>query len=110
MFPASILVSLAARYPDRPAGADVRVGRFLATDHALRLLDLRRAVRHVEGAGPGPEGNLTKLAFAEHVGERSAIMSALTGPALALADGEAAVTGLVVLVRARWPSRVVRPR
>ncbi|NKY25855.1 acyl-CoA dehydrogenase [Nocardia gamkensis] len=97
MFPASALVSLAARYPDRLAGVDVRVGRFLAADHALRLLDLRRAVRHIEGAGPGPEGNLTKLALAEHVGERAAIMAALTGPALALADGEAAVTGLVVL-------------
>ncbi|WP_280304334.1 acyl-CoA dehydrogenase [Nocardia abscessus] len=97
MFPASTLVSLAARYPERLAGADVRVGRFLAEDHALRLLDLRRAVRHIEGAGPGPEGNLTKLKLAEHVAERSAIMAALTGPDLALAEGEAAVTGLVVL-------------
>ncbi|WP_174187847.1 acyl-CoA dehydrogenase [Nocardia barduliensis] len=97
MFPASALLSMAARYPQRLAGVDVRVGRFLAEDHALRLLDLRRAVRHIEGAGPGPEGNLTKLKLAEHVSERSAIMAALTGPDLALAEGEAAVTGLVVL-------------
>ena len=35
--------------------------------HALRLLNLRRAARSVEGAGPGPEGNVTKLKLAEHM-------------------------------------------
>ena len=32
-------------------GAVQRVGRFLAEDHALRLLNLRRVVRSIEGAG-----------------------------------------------------------
>ena len=50
------LVDLAKRNGDQVIGAKQRVGRFLAEDHALRLLNLRRVVRSIEGAGPGPGG------------------------------------------------------
>jgi 3-oxochol-4-en-24-oyl-CoA dehydrogenase len=83
------LVDLAKRHGDRMAGARARVGRFLADDHALRLLNLRRAARSIEGAEPGPEGNITKLKLAEHFGEQGAIAAALVGPDLALDSGEA---------------------
>ena len=69
------------------AGAAIRVGSFLADEHALRLLNLRRAARSVEGAGPGPEGNVTKLKLAEHMVEGAAISAALLGPEVALIDG-----------------------
>ncbi|MET7772379.1 acyl-CoA dehydrogenase [Nocardia sp. NPDC005366] len=95
--PAATLVPMVTQYPDRLADAAIRVGRFLADDHALRLLNLRRAARSIEGAGPGPEGNITKLKLAEHIGERAAIMAALLGPDLALAEGPAAMAGLMVL-------------
>jgi alkylation response protein AidB-like acyl-CoA dehydrogenase len=38
----------------------------LTTDHALKVLNLRRAQRAVLGSGPGPEGNVTKLVSGEH--------------------------------------------
>ena len=85
------LVHLAQTHGDRMAGAAVRVGRFLSDDHALRLLNLRRAARSIEGAGPGPEGNITKLNLAEHFGEQGAIAAALVGPELALEGGEGAL-------------------
>ena len=77
---ASTLVQLAQQQSDRLAGAPIRIGSFLADDHALRLLNLRRAARSVEGAGPGPEGNITKLKLAEHMVEGAAIWAALVGP------------------------------
>ncbi|MGI9125784.1 MAG: acyl-CoA dehydrogenase [Mycobacterium sp.] len=85
------LVQLAQTHGDRMAGAVQRVGRFLADDHALRLLNLRRAARSIEGAGPGPEGNITKLKLAEHFQEQGAIAAALVGPELALEGGEGAL-------------------
>jgi alkylation response protein AidB-like acyl-CoA dehydrogenase len=79
------------------AGAEIRVGYYFAEDHALRLLNLRRAVRSIEGAGPGPEGNITKLKLAEHMVERGAITAALIGPDTALVDGPAALAGMLVM-------------
>jgi 3-oxochol-4-en-24-oyl-CoA dehydrogenase len=95
--PAAGLIPLAERHGDRLAGARIRVGNFLADEHALRLLNLRRAVRSIEGAGPGPEGNITKLKLAEHMGEHAAISTALLGPDAALMDGPATVAVLMTL-------------
>jgi len=85
------LMHLAQTHGDRVIGSLQRVGRFLAEDHALRLLNLRRAVRSIEGAGPGPEGNITKLKLADHFQEQGAIAASLVGPNLALEDGEGAL-------------------
>ena len=85
------LMHLAQTHGDRVIGSVQRVGRFLAEDHALRLLNLRRAVRSIEGAGPGPEGNITKLKLADHFQEQGAIAASLVGPDLALEDGEGAL-------------------
>ena len=63
----------------------------------LRLLNLRRAARSVEGAGPGPEGNVTKLKLAEHMIEGAAISAALLGPEVALLDGPGAVAGRMIM-------------
>lgn len=95
------LVHLAQTHGDRMAGAAQRVGRFVADDHGLRLLNLRRAARSIEGAGPGAgpslEGNITKLKLAEHFGEQGAIAAALIGPELALDEGEAALAARAVM-------------
>jgi len=93
----SILVRLAEQQPDRLAGAVIRVGSFLADDHALRLLNLRRAARSVEGAGPGPEGNITKLKLAEHMVDGAAIWAALAGSEVALTDGPGAAIGRLMM-------------
>jgi len=85
------LMHLAQTHGDLVIGSLQRVGRFLSEDHALRLLNLRRAVRSIEGAGPGPEGNITKLKLADHFQEQGAIAASLVGPDLALEDGEGAL-------------------
>jgi alkylation response protein AidB-like acyl-CoA dehydrogenase len=94
---AAYLVQLAQQSGDRLAGAPIRVGNFLAEENALRLLNLRRAARSVEGAGPGPEGNVTKLKLAEHMVEGAAIMAALQGPEVALLDGPGAASGRLIM-------------
>jgi alkylation response protein AidB-like acyl-CoA dehydrogenase len=91
------LVQLAQQRPDRLAGGKVRVGYYLAEETALRLLNLRRAARSVEGTGPGPEGNVTKLKLAEHMVEGAAIMAALLGPEVALTDGPGALSGRLMM-------------
>ncbi|OBI04235.1 acyl-CoA dehydrogenase [Mycolicibacter nonchromogenicus] len=92
-----IIVNLTQRCGHEIAGAPERAGRFIAEDHALRLLNLRRAVRSVTGAEPGPEGNVTKLLIAEHVVNRAALAAELHGANVALLTAPAKVTGLLVL-------------
>ncbi|BBX21726.1 acyl-CoA dehydrogenase FadE22 [Mycolicibacter terrae] len=91
------IVDLVQRYDDRVAGAPERAGEFLAGEHALRLLNLRRAARSVAGAEPGPEGNVTKLLIAEHVGARAALSAELAGPDVALVAPPAKAIGLLAL-------------
>jgi len=94
---AAQLVKSAQEHPDRLAGAPIRLGSYLAEETALRLLNLRRVARSVEGAGPGPEGNVTKLKLAEHMVEGAAIMAALQGPDVALLDGPGALAGRLIM-------------
>lgn len=94
---ADALIELVKQRPDQLAGANVRVGNYLADDHALRLLNLRRVARSVEGAGPGPEGNVTKLKLAEHMVDGAAISAALLGPDVALTDGPGALAGRMIM-------------
>jgi alkylation response protein AidB-like acyl-CoA dehydrogenase len=91
------LVRLAEERKDRLAGANIRVGNFVADEHALRLLNLRRAARSIAGAGPGPEGNVTKLKLAEHMVDGGAIATALLGPEVALGDGAGALAARMVM-------------
>ncbi|MCV7401527.1 acyl-CoA dehydrogenase [Mycobacterium fragae] len=94
---AAQLVQLTQQRADRLAGAAIRVGKFLADEHALRMLNLRRAARSIEGAGPGPEGNITKLTLAEHMIEGGAIAAALLGSEIALARGPAGLISRMVM-------------
>jgi hypothetical protein len=72
IFPGMDLFDLLRRHGDRVPGAAARVGGILTKDHALKVLNLRRAQRAVIGSGPGPEGNVTKLVLAEHGHRRAA--------------------------------------
>ncbi|OBF21170.1 acyl-CoA dehydrogenase [Mycobacterium sp. ACS4331] len=94
---ADTLIPLANAHPDRVAGVKVRIGTHIADEHAVRLLNLRRAVRSIEGAGPGPEGNITKLKIAEGMNEHAAIAVSLYGADAALFDGPAAMATLMAL-------------
>jgi len=94
---AAQLVTLTQKNGNRLAGAEIRLGNYLAEDHALRLLNLRRAARSVEGAGPGPEGNVTKLKLADHMIEGAALSAALLGPDVALYDGPGSLAGRMIM-------------
>ncbi|MBA9005340.1 acyl-CoA dehydrogenase [Thermomonospora cellulosilytica] len=83
----SRLFQLYAQYGDRVPAAEVRVGRHAARDMALRTLNLRRAVRAVQGGDPGPEGNVTKLALAEHGQRTAALLAEFAGEETAFAEG-----------------------
>ena len=93
IFPAMDLVALLKSGGERVPGASARIGAILAKDHALKVLNLRRAQRAVTGTGPGPEGNVTKLVLAEHGHDRARLQADLVGPAIAFLDGEDAVAG-----------------
>ena len=84
--------------PERLAGGAGRVGRHIARSEAMAVLNMRSAHRAVEGRGPGPEGNVTKLVLSEIGHEAAAIMAALGGPDTAYADGPGAITALMVLM------------
>jgi len=46
-------------------GHDREIGKLIAQDQVIRLLNLRAAARAVIGSGPGPEGNITKVLVSE---------------------------------------------
>jgi alkylation response protein AidB-like acyl-CoA dehydrogenase len=94
MFPGLDIFDLLRRQGDHVPGATARVGAVLTKDHALKVLNIRRAQRAVIGSGPGPEGNVTKLVLAESGQERSSLQADLTGAETAFLVGEAALVGL----------------
>ena len=68
----------------------IEVGEALAESHAMSALNLRHVMRAVIGAGPGPEGAVTKLLSAEHAQRVSSLALRIAGEA-GIADGEPAV-------------------
>jgi alkylation response protein AidB-like acyl-CoA dehydrogenase len=94
-------------YRERGAGVPglaERVGRHVAESHALRALNLRSAVRAVTGAGPGPEGNISKLVGAERGAASAALYLDLVGPEAAFAEGLGAEAGRTALA---WRHRTI---
>jgi alkylation response protein AidB-like acyl-CoA dehydrogenase len=93
IFPSMNLIDLMHRHGDRLPDAAARVGAIVTSDHALKVLNLRRAQRAVVGAGPGPEGNVTKLVLAEGGHRRAALQADLVGPEMAFLVGDGAFAG-----------------
>ncbi len=96
--PADMVLAPFDANPGRLAGGAGRVGRHVARSEAMAVLNMRSAHRAVEGGGPGPEGNVTKLVLSEIGHEAAAIMAAVGGPETAYADGASAMTALMVLM------------
>jgi alkylation response protein AidB-like acyl-CoA dehydrogenase len=97
IFPTMDLLDLMARHGDRVPNAAARVGHILTKDHTLKVLNLRRAQRAVLNAGPGPEGNVTKLVLAEHGHDRATLQADLVGQELAFLEGDGAFAGFTQL-------------
>jgi alkylation response protein AidB-like acyl-CoA dehydrogenase len=86
--------------PDRLVGGAPRIGRYLAGNQALGLLNLRSANRAVAGTEPGPEGAITKLVSSELGAEAAAVLTELNGPKAAFLEGAGAMSnGLVLMHR-----------
>ncbi len=94
IFPGMDIFDLLHRHGDRVPGATARVGGVLTKDHALKVLNLRRAQRAVVGGGPGPEGNVTKLVLAELGEVRGLLQGDLVGADMAFLTGDGAFAGL----------------
>jgi len=95
--PAGALVSMLDAAPDRLPGGAGRVGRYIATQYAMGMLNLRTASRAVSGGGPGPEGSITKLVLSELGHDAAGMATALAGPDTAFLDGAGEVAGLLAI-------------
>ncbi|MET0459120.1 MAG: acyl-CoA dehydrogenase [Ilumatobacteraceae bacterium] len=95
--PDEALVGLLDAHPERLRGGAARVGTHLAINHAMGMLNMRTVIRAVQGSGPGPEGNITKLVLSEQGHEATAITSELAGADTAFLEGAGAIAGGLVL-------------
>jgi alkylation response protein AidB-like acyl-CoA dehydrogenase len=96
--PGSALVAPLDAHPDRLHGGAARVGRYIAEHQAMGLLNLRSAHRAVSGAGPGPEGAMTKLILSELGHEAAAILTELNGSDALYMDGAGMMSNMLVLM------------
>jgi 3-oxochol-4-en-24-oyl-CoA dehydrogenase len=85
-------------HPERLSGGAGRVGRHISRTQAMGVLNQRSAFRAVAGAGPGPEGNITKLLLSELGHETAAIMAELAGPDAAFLEGDGATAATLMLM------------
>jgi alkylation response protein AidB-like acyl-CoA dehydrogenase len=85
-------------HPERLSGGAARIGRYIATNHAMGALNLRSTHRAVAGGGPGPEGNVTKLVTSELGHDAAAMLAELAGPDGAFTDGAGAMSSMMVLL------------
>jgi len=96
--PADVLIGSYDAHPERLNGGAARIGRYVATQHAMAAMNLRSASRAVAGGGPGPEGNVTKLLLSEIAHDAAAMLADLTGQETAYLEGTGAITGPLVLM------------
>ncbi|MGH9026493.1 MAG: acyl-CoA dehydrogenase [Acidimicrobiia bacterium] len=96
--PGPAMIAPLDAHPERLAGGAGRVGRYISTNQAMAVLNVRSAHRAVAGGEPGREGNLTKLVLSENGHEAAAIMAELAGADVAFFDGEGAIAGTLVLM------------
>ncbi|HLI43022.1 MAG TPA: acyl-CoA dehydrogenase [Acidimicrobiales bacterium] len=84
--------------PQRLVGGSARIGRYLAGNQALGLVNLRQTHRAVAGSEPGPEGAITKLVSSELGAEAAAILTELAGPEAAFFEGLGELSNSLVLM------------
>jgi alkylation response protein AidB-like acyl-CoA dehydrogenase len=96
--PGASLVPMFDAKPERLNGGAPRVGRYIADHQAIGLLNLRAANRAVSGAGPGPEGAMTKLVLSEIGHDSAAIMTELNDFDSVFMDGAGGMSNMMVLM------------
>jgi hypothetical protein len=96
--PGDALIPPFDAHPERLGGGAARVGRYIADNQAMTLLNLRSASRAVAGAAPGAEGAITKLVLSEIGHDAAAILTELNGPDAVFMDGAGGMSNLLVLM------------
>ena len=96
--PPQALLSQFDAHPERLYGGAARIGRYIAENQAITLLNLRSANRAVAGGGPGPEGAMTKLILSEIGHESAAILTEVIGPESAFMEGDGMMSNMMVLM------------
>ena len=96
--PGAALVAPFDAHPERLTGGAARIGRYIADHQAMGLLNMRAANRAVSGAGPGPEGAMTKLVLSEIGHDAAAILTELNGPDSVFMDGPGFMSNMLVLM------------
>src|SRR5581483_12207936 len=81
------VVSLYNEHGKDMDGMKTAVGRHVAEEQTLKLLNLRSAERAVAGGEPGPEGNVTKLVSAENMQRSSDLSLKMAGPEVVALEG-----------------------
>ena len=95
--PGETFIPLHDEHPDRLFGGAARIGRYIANDNAVTLLNLRAANRAVAGGEPGPEGAITKLVLSENGHEATAIFTALAGQDASFTEGVGEMSNMLAL-------------
>ncbi|HVT21896.1 MAG TPA: acyl-CoA dehydrogenase family protein, partial [Mycobacteriales bacterium] len=98
-FPGSGLIPPYDAHPERLAGGEPQIGRYIATQQAMGQLNLRSASRAVAGGGPGPEGAVTKLVLSELGLDAAGILAELAGTDLLFMDEPRQMAGIMVLMQ-----------
>ncbi len=96
--PGEALLPVFDAHPERVSGGAGRIGRYIAAQQSMGVMNLRSANRAVAGGGPGPEGNVTKLVLSEIGHDAAAIVAEATGPDTAYLDGAGALAGTLTLM------------
>src|SRR5205814_3690863 len=96
--PGEAMVAPFDAHPGRLTGGAARVGRYIADNQAMDLLNVRSANRAISGGGPGPEGNITKLVLSEIGHDAAAMLSELSGTDGVFLAGAGAMSGMLVLM------------
>ena len=99
--PSADVLGIYSRHGKSDAAALRELGTLLSERQAIQSVNLRRVERAVAGAGPGPEGNVTKLLSAEHAQRSADYARRLLGPEIAIGEGDGfAIDMQVLFVRA----------
>ncbi|MGX7677735.1 acyl-CoA dehydrogenase [Jatrophihabitans sp. DSM 45814] len=94
-FTADQLIDLAAKYGINDAGTRRAIAYLIAESQALQLVNLRQVARAVAGSGPGPEGNVTKAAGAEHSQAMSELAVEIAGLAAVAGTDDGVAVGFL---------------
>ncbi len=96
--PGEVLIASFDAAPEALPGGAGRIGRYIANQQGMSVMNLRSIHQAIGGGGPTPTGNVTKLVLSEMSHDSAGILAATAGPEGALLDGAGMMSGNLVLL------------